>query len=80
VDLLDLVQHEVKRDIEEHLLSSGLEFTILQPRYSSHDFVGNPNVLTWLLGRPPTTFEAYVRNQAHRAPSLMPDVRHPPQD
>lgn len=174
----DLVQHEIKRDIEEHLLSSGLEFTILQPanymlplklrpvfergvfelswslqrrqsmvdlgdvtdvaklvltdspqhtgatyelvgpgrftghdlgeiisrvlgrrievreidadtylkawigdtdpaqfthqvrvlraitaRYSSHDFVGNPNVLTWLLGRPPTTFEQYVRGQ-----------------
>jgi uncharacterized protein YbjT (DUF2867 family) len=174
----DLVQHEIKRDIEEHLLSSGLEFTILQPanymlplklrpvfelgvfelswsldrrqslvdlgdltdvaclalteserhggatyelaapgrytaheladiisrvlgrriavreidadtylrawvgdadprqvthqirvlraitaRYSSHDFVGNPNVLTWLLGRTPTTFEAYVRQQ-----------------
>jgi len=174
----DLVQHEIKRDIEEHLLSSGLEFTILQPanymlplklrpvfekgvfelswslgrrqslvdlgdvtdvavmaltdserhagatyelaapgrytahelgaiisrvlgrpivvreidadtylrawvgdtdpqqvthqirvlraisaRYSSHDFVGNPNVLTWLLGRPPTTFESYVRGQ-----------------
>jgi uncharacterized protein YbjT (DUF2867 family) len=174
----DLVQHEIKRDIEEHLLSSGLEFTILQPanymlplklrpvfergvfelswslerrqslvdlgdvtdaaclaltnsdrhagatyelvapgrytahdlgaiisrvlgrpiavreidadtylkawvgdtdpgqvthqvrvlraisaRYSSHDFVGNPNVLTWLLGRPPTTFEEYVGHQ-----------------
>jgi uncharacterized protein YbjT (DUF2867 family) len=174
----DLVQHQIKRDIEEHLLSSGLEFTILQPanymlplklrpvfergvfelswslerrqslvdlgdvtdvacmalieserhagatyelvapgrytaydlgdiisrvlsrqiavreidadtylrawvgdadpqqvthqisvlraitaRYSSHDFVGNSNVLAWLLGRPPTTFEAYVRNQ-----------------
>jgi uncharacterized protein YbjT (DUF2867 family) len=174
----DLVQHEIKRDIEEHLLSSGLEFTILQPsnymlplklrpvfergvfelswslerrqslvdlgdvtdvavmaltdsarhagatyelagpgrytahelgdiisrvlgrrievreidadtylrawtgdtdprevthqvrvlraitaRYSSHDFVGNPNVLTWLLGRPPTTFEDFVRRQ-----------------
>jgi uncharacterized protein YbjT (DUF2867 family) len=174
----DLVQHEIKRDIEEHLLSSGLEFTILQPanymlplklrpvfergtfelswslerrqslvdlgdvtdvaclalidserhagatyelaapgrytahelggiisrvlgrpivvreidadtylrawvgdadpqqvthqirvlraisaRYSSHDFVGNSNVLTWLLGRPPTTFESYVRGQ-----------------
>ena len=27
----DLIQHEIKRDIEEHLLSSGLEFTILQP-------------------------------------------------
>lgn len=174
----DLVQHEVKRDIEEHLLSSGLEFTILQPtnymlahrlkpafergvfelswslerkqslvdvgdvtevaamvlrnterhagatyelvspgrytahdlgdilaavlgkpvdvreidvdtfakrmvrdsdarsqayqlramraisaRYSSHDFIGNPNVLTWLLGRTPTTFEEYIQAQ-----------------
>jgi uncharacterized protein YbjT (DUF2867 family) len=172
----DLVQHEIKRDIEEHLLSSGLEFTILQPanymapwrmlpafregvfqlswsldrrpsmvalgdiaevallvlrerqrhygatyelcsegrftaydigetirrvtgqsisvqeisaddyltvlfgqgdrsnfahqiavlksisaRYSEHDFVGNPNVLTWLLGRRPTSFEDFVR-------------------
>ncbi|GHJ47087.1 epimerase [Catellatospora sp. TT07R-123] len=174
----DLVQHEIKRDVEEHLLSAGLEFTILQPanymlplklrpvfergvfelswslerrqslvdlgdvtdvaftvltdgerhagatyelvgpgrytayelgeiitrvlgrpvevreidadtylrawvgdtdprqvthqvrvlraitaRYSSHDFVGNANVLTWLLRRPPTTFEEYVRDQ-----------------
>lgn len=32
-------------------------------RYSSHDFLGNPNVLTWLLNRPPTTFEQYVRAQ-----------------
>lgn len=172
----DLVQHEIKRDIEEHLLSSGLEFTISQPanymlahrlrpaferglfrlswsleryqsmvalddvtdvavtvlagseahagatyelvspgrytahdlakvisevtgrdiaaeqiscdtfleefvgdvekfpyearvmraisvRYSSHDFIGNPNVLTWLLGRPPTTYARFVRAQ-----------------
>jgi uncharacterized protein YbjT (DUF2867 family) len=172
----DLVQHEIKRDIEEHLLSSGLDFTILQPanymlahrlkpafergvfeltwsldrkqslveigdiaevaalvlgdlerhvgatyelaspgrytayeladiiasvvgkpitageidvdtfagrmfgnidpsereyrlramhaisaRYSSNDFVGNPNVLTWLLGRAPTPWEQFVR-------------------
>lgn len=176
--LTDLVQHEIKRDIEEYLISSGLEFTILQPsnymlplklkpafaegifrlswslerrqtmvdlgdvtevaakvliegephwgatyelagagrytgheigaviagvtgrpirveeidgdtylkawfgevspdefphqarvlrsisaRYSSHDFLGNPNVLTWLLGRAPTGFEDYVRAQ-----------------
>ena len=174
----DLVQHELKRDVEEHLLSSGLEFTILQPsnymlplklkpvfdqgvfrlswsldrhqsmvdledvtevvvevltnsadhagatyelvgpgrftghdigkvisrvigrnipveeisadtylkawcgdgdpadfphqasvlrsiskRYSSHDFIGNPNVLRWLLGREPTSFEQFVRRQ-----------------
>jgi uncharacterized protein YbjT (DUF2867 family) len=169
-----LVQHEIKRDVEEHLLSSGLEFTILQPsnymlshrlrpaferslfrlpwsieryqslvdlgdvtdvvatvladserhagatyelvapgrytahdlgkiisgvtggeiaveqiscdtflnerfgdaeqlpyearvmraisaRYSSHDFIGNPNVLGWLLGRPPTTYTQFVQ-------------------
>ncbi len=176
--LTDLVQHEIKRDIEEHLLSSGLEFTILQPtnfmvpmrlrpafehgvfrltwtlerhqslvhigdvaeaaatvllegerhwgatyelaspgrytahdlaaiisgvvgrevrteriepevfikqylriedlnerpyevqaaraissRYSRHDFVGNANVLTWLLGRRPTTFAEFVQGQ-----------------
>jgi len=35
----------------------------LSARYSSHDFVGNPNVLTWLLGRPPGTFESYFRRQ-----------------
>ena len=35
----------------------------ISARYSSHDFVGNPNVLTWLLGRPPTTFDTYVRSQ-----------------
>ncbi len=176
--ITDLIQHEIKRDLEEHLLSSGLEFTILQPsnymlphrlksvfeddvfrlpwsldrrqsmvdldditevaalvlaepelhaaatyelvgpgrftahdisrvlsdvlgrnirveridpevfirarmgdhdpsaleyqlrmiraigaRYSSHDFLGNSNVLAWLLGRPPTTFEAFVRKE-----------------
>ena len=172
----DLIQHEIERDIEEHLLSSGFEFTILQPanymlphrlkpafeqgifrlswslekrqslvslddvttvaaavladtgrhagatyelvapgrytahdlgriiagvigsniaveqiscddfltalygnveafpyqarlmraisaRYSSHDFLGNPNVLGWLLGRPPTGFDAFVRKE-----------------
>lgn len=32
----------------------------LATRYSSHDFVGNPNVLTWLLGRTPTSFEQFV--------------------
>lgn len=184
----DLVQHEIKRDIEEHLLSSGLEFTILQPsnymsplklrpvfekgvfrlswsldryqslvdigdvaevatmaltdsarhagatyelvapgrytahdlgaiigrvlgrpipveeidadtylkeffgdvgpeqfphearvlraisaRYSAHDFIGNPNVLTWLLGREPTSYEQFVRAQyeAYEASKAM---------
>lgn len=28
--------------------------------YARHGFCGNPNVLGWLLGRPPTTFAAFV--------------------
>lgn len=35
----------------------------IEARYSGHDFLGNPNVLTWLLGRPPTSFEAFVRKE-----------------
>lgn len=29
--------------------------------YSHHDFVGNSNILEWLLGRKPTSFEQFVR-------------------
>jgi uncharacterized protein YbjT (DUF2867 family) len=28
--------------------------------YGAHNYVGNPKVLTWLLGRPPTTVEQYL--------------------
>ena len=35
----------------------------ISARYSSHDFVGNANVLSWLLGRTPTTFADFVRAQ-----------------
>jgi uncharacterized protein YbjT (DUF2867 family) len=30
--------------------------------YARHGIYGNPNVLTWLLGRPPVSFEAYVKD------------------
>jgi uncharacterized protein YbjT (DUF2867 family) len=41
----------------------------ISARYSAHDFAGNANVLTWLLGREPTTFETFVRREwdAYRA-------------
>ena len=32
----------------------------ISKRYGSYDFIGNPKVLTWLLGRSPTTFEQFV--------------------
>lgn len=28
--------------------------------YGQYDFLGNPNVLTWLLGRPPTTLDQFI--------------------
>ena len=31
--------------------------------YSAHDFVGNANVLRWLLGREPRSYEAFVQEQ-----------------
>ena len=34
--------------------------------YSQSDFIGNPNVLTWLLGREPTTVEGYLRKEYAR--------------
>jgi uncharacterized protein YbjT (DUF2867 family) len=42
-------------------------------RYSRHDFIGNPNVLSWLLGRPPTTFEEFVRRHVAVAGPPRPD-------
>ncbi len=35
----------------------------ISARYSAHDFIGNPNVLTWLLGREPTSYEAFVTRE-----------------
>lgn len=35
----------------------------ISTRYSAHDFVGNANVLSWLLGRQPTSFEEFVRRE-----------------
>ena len=35
--------------------------------YEQHGFWGNPNVLEWLLGRPPTTFAAFVERTVRDA-------------
>ena len=44
-------------------------------RYSSDDFVGNPNVLTWLLGRAPTSFEEFVRREHEAFQAARPQPR-----
>jgi uncharacterized protein YbjT (DUF2867 family) len=40
------------------------QMRIMNDHYDRHGFPGNSNVLGWLLGRPPTTFETYVRRLA----------------
>lgn len=44
----------------QHMLRMNLA---ISKHYSNHDFVGNSNVLSFLLGRAPTTFEAFVRRE-----------------
>ena len=45
----------------------------LSERYSSHDFLGSPNVLRWLLGREPTTFAQFIARLAPTA--ALPECR-----
>lgn len=35
--------------------------------YQDHNFLGNPNVLSWLIGKPPTTFTDFVRRTARES-------------
>lgn len=50
-------------DALEHLLRMN---RAIAAHYSKHDFVGNSNVLSFLLGRPATTFEAFVQKEYTR--------------
>ena len=36
-------------------------FEVVARWYSQHDFIGNDRVLTWLLGRAPTRFAAFLQ-------------------
>ena len=40
------------------------QMRIMNEHYDRFGFPGNPNVLQWILGRPATTFESYVRRIA----------------
>jgi len=51
------------RDCSDHVTEM---MKAISEHYSTHDFVGNPNVLRWLLGRRPNTFEQFVRREYHR--------------
>lgn len=41
-------------------------FKALSDWYWAYDFVGNPNVLSWLLGRQPTSFRTYLTREYAR--------------
>jgi uncharacterized protein YbjT (DUF2867 family) len=42
------------------------QMRVMNAHYDAHGFLGNPNVLTYLLNRQPTTFRAYVERLAAR--------------
>jgi uncharacterized protein YbjT (DUF2867 family) len=49
------MDHPEGRDFARKVLQAIVKW------YASHDYMGNPNVLGWLLGRPPTSLEDYLR-------------------
>jgi uncharacterized protein YbjT (DUF2867 family) len=76
-DIAEIISSVVGRDISTELIDPEMyiaQFLGINPdpyqvrgaraisaRLSTHDFIGNPNVLTWLLGRQPTTFAQFTR-------------------
>lgn len=60
----------IQIDVEELLKRNGLTdsygkeaFRALAYTYGTYGFRGNPNVLTWLLGRAPITFEEWLKDE-----------------
>jgi uncharacterized protein YbjT (DUF2867 family) len=57
-------------DMEQRALKAGLstdrveQMRIMNEHYDKSGFLGNPNVLNWILGRPLTTFRQYVQRLA----------------
>lgn len=47
----------------EHFPREFEVFQAIGACYAKYDFIGNPNVLTWLLGREPTSVEQYLRRE-----------------
>lgn len=55
------------RDLMHLQDSYGREcFRHLAETYSEYGIVGNPNVLSWLLQRKPTTFAQYVERELNK--------------
>lgn len=54
---------DLEPDAFEHMLRMNLSIATY---YSNHDFVGNPNVLSFLLGRPATPFDEFLRREYAR--------------
>ena len=50
----------------EHFPREFEVFQAIGACYARYDFIGNPNVLTWLLGRQPTSVEQYLRQEYAR--------------
>lgn len=60
------------QDMEARALANGVsadriqQMLIMNRHYDQHGFCGNPNVLSMILGRPPTSYKTYVERLAAR--------------
>jgi NAD(P)H dehydrogenase (quinone) len=59
IELADWEREARDHGVGEYQLGSLLQ---MFRYYASHGLSGNPNVLEWLLGRPPTSFAAFLKN------------------
>jgi hypothetical protein len=50
--------------LKKHGASDYLVNTLLKMfhHYNEHGFIGNPNTLSWILGRKPTNFSSFISN------------------
>ncbi len=58
VPLDDMARAAASRGVSDDRIE---QMRIMNAHYTDHGFLGNPNILTWVLGRTPTTFRSYVQ-------------------
>ena len=64
IPLADMAAAALARGLDPDRVA---QMRIMNSHYSEHGFLGNPNILRWLLGREPTTFRAYVERLAAKS-------------
>jgi len=71
VDISTWKRQAQESDLGEYQINA---LTKMFRYYQQFDFIGNPQTLGWLLGHPPTTFEAFVDRSLLRQPLVTEEL------